>query len=279
MSTIKSSAENLTLNADGANNDIIFQSNGSTKATLDQAGLLTATTFSSSVSQNVSAIFNRTSNDGGVVSLRKNGSEVGNLGCRDGFLTIYSGDTGLGFADDHIRGMTSTGSRDAAIDLGRAATRFKDLYLSGGLKIGGTGATNTLDDYEEGVWTPTLTCSSSGSYTLDTGANLAAYTKIGRVVHVQASIGIASESSPNGNLRMSLPFTSFTGTKDTDNSMGNATLEGHGGTIVNGINIFVFGASYAQFPFIADNGTFDYLDHSHVDTAFSIKFSFSYIAT
>jgi hypothetical protein len=45
MSTIKSSAENLTLNADGANNDIIFQSNGSNVATLDQAGLLTATTF------------------------------------------------------------------------------------------------------------------------------------------------------------------------------------------------------------------------------------------
>ena len=45
MSTIKSSAENLTLNADGANNDIIFQSNGTTKATLDQAGLLTATSF------------------------------------------------------------------------------------------------------------------------------------------------------------------------------------------------------------------------------------------
>jgi len=48
VSTIKSSAENLTLNADGANNDIIFQSNGSNVATLDQAGLLTATTFAGS---------------------------------------------------------------------------------------------------------------------------------------------------------------------------------------------------------------------------------------
>jgi hypothetical protein len=48
MSTIKSSAEDLTLNADGANNDIIFQSNGSNIATLDQAGLLTATTFAGS---------------------------------------------------------------------------------------------------------------------------------------------------------------------------------------------------------------------------------------
>jgi hypothetical protein len=45
MSTIKSSAENLTLNADGSGNDIIFQSNGSNVATLDQAGTLTATTF------------------------------------------------------------------------------------------------------------------------------------------------------------------------------------------------------------------------------------------
>ena len=48
MSTIKSSAEDLTLNADGSNNDIIFQSNGSNVATLDQAGLLTATTFAGS---------------------------------------------------------------------------------------------------------------------------------------------------------------------------------------------------------------------------------------
>ena len=48
MSTIKSSAENLTLNADGANNDIKFQSNGSEVASIDQAGLLTATTFAGS---------------------------------------------------------------------------------------------------------------------------------------------------------------------------------------------------------------------------------------
>ena len=48
MSTLKSSAEDLTLNADGSGNDIIFQSNGSNVATLDQAGLLTATTFAGS---------------------------------------------------------------------------------------------------------------------------------------------------------------------------------------------------------------------------------------
>ena len=49
MATVKSSAENLTLNADGSGNDIIFQSNGSNVATLDQAGNLTATTFTGAV--------------------------------------------------------------------------------------------------------------------------------------------------------------------------------------------------------------------------------------
>lgn len=40
MSTIKSSAENLTLNADGSNNDIKFQSNGTEVASIDQSGNL-----------------------------------------------------------------------------------------------------------------------------------------------------------------------------------------------------------------------------------------------
>ena len=48
MSTLKSSAEDPTLNADGSGNDIILQSNGSNIATIDQAGFRTATTFAGS---------------------------------------------------------------------------------------------------------------------------------------------------------------------------------------------------------------------------------------
>ena len=48
MSTIKSSAEDLTLNADGSGNDIIFQSNGSNVGTLTAEGVLTATSFAGS---------------------------------------------------------------------------------------------------------------------------------------------------------------------------------------------------------------------------------------
>ena len=48
MSTIKSSAEHLTLNADGSGNDIKFQSNGSEVASISDGGVVTATSFSGS---------------------------------------------------------------------------------------------------------------------------------------------------------------------------------------------------------------------------------------
>ena len=63
---------------------------------------------------------------------------------------------------------------DNTIDLGQAGGRFKDLYLSGGVYLGGTGAANKLDDYEEGTWTPTAQL-YSGTMTV----NSATYTKIG----------------------------------------------------------------------------------------------------
>ena len=48
MSTLKSSAEDLTLNADGSGNDIKFQSNGSEVGSLTAEGVLTATSFAGS---------------------------------------------------------------------------------------------------------------------------------------------------------------------------------------------------------------------------------------
>jgi len=48
MSTIKSSDEHLTLNADGSSKDIKFQANGVEKASISSAGVMTATTFAGS---------------------------------------------------------------------------------------------------------------------------------------------------------------------------------------------------------------------------------------
>ncbi len=48
MSTIKSSNEHLTLNADGSSKDIKFQANGVEKASISSAGVMTATSFAGS---------------------------------------------------------------------------------------------------------------------------------------------------------------------------------------------------------------------------------------
>jgi len=64
---------------------------------------------------------------------------------------------------------------------------------------------NTLDDYEEGTYTPTLTFSTSGSITYFTQTG--SYTKIGNTVRVDLYVQVNGVSSPTGQFRFSLPFT------------------------------------------------------------------------
>ena len=66
-------------------------------------------------------------------------------------------------------------------------------------------ASNVLDDYEEGTYTPAFTV-ASGSLTVHNSHNTLAYTKIGRVVHVQGEIRFSAISSPSGNMSLNLPF-------------------------------------------------------------------------
>jgi hypothetical protein len=68
-----------------------------------------------------------------------------------------------------------------------------------------------LDDYEEGTWTPTLVCGTSGTITLNSGF-AGTYTKIGRQVTVCVTVYADSVASPVGSLTMNgLPFTSSLG--------------------------------------------------------------------
>lgn len=65
---------------------------------------------------------------------------------------------------------------------------------------------NTLDDYEEGTFTPTVT-SSGGTLTSSTATGR--YTKIGNMVSVAVSISITNHGTGTGELRVTLPFTSL----------------------------------------------------------------------
>ena len=62
-----------------------------------------------------------------------------------------------------------------------------------------------LDDYEEGLWTPTFT-TGSGSITIHSSYDKCSYTKIGRLVHLSGQ-AVVSVNNPGGNLTIGgLPF-------------------------------------------------------------------------
>ena len=91
MSTLKSSAENLTLNADGANNDVIIQSNGSTLVTVDgsASGVGIGTTTPSA------ALEVKNTTDGSTFAFQAtndNDHEIVQVGAQadgDGYLTVH----------------------------------------------------------------------------------------------------------------------------------------------------------------------------------------------
>jgi len=137
-----------------------------------------------SVNQDYVMHLNRKGNDGNILEFAKDGSNVGSIGVENGDLNI-NGDTGIRFQDTSIMPRRAGSDVDATVDIGLSSHRWKDLYLSGGVYLGGTGAANKLDDYEEVNFTATLQGSTATPSTLVTVTGFA--TKIGRVV--QYSIG------------------------------------------------------------------------------------------
>ena len=169
----------------------------------------------------------RATSDGTLVDIKKNGSTVGSIGTYANeyyYGSPTGGDTFLRHGWNGIVPATSSGTdRDAAIQLGSSVSRFKNLYLSGGVYLGGTGAANLLDDYEEGTWTMGLT-TISGSVTVGTN-NTGAYTKIGRQVTVTGRVDVSAVSSPSGRLDLTgLPFANALGTEESHRTNANVTF-------------------------------------------------------
>ena len=69
---------------------------------------------------------------------------------------------------------------------------------------------NTLDDYEEGTFTPTFTANTTNPTVTYNAATYGAYVKIGRLVFINLRIVVATlTSAGSGNIRIAgLPFSS-----------------------------------------------------------------------
>jgi hypothetical protein len=146
----------------------------------------------------------RSSSDGQIANFYRDTSSVGSIGIHSSSLQIGTGNTQIKFSDaeDSFYVVNSAGvARDTSHDLGKTGARFKDLYLSGGVYLGGTGAVNKLDDYEEGTWTPVD--ANGNAYTTSV---ISTYTRIGRLVYF--NFDISSNANTSSYKIAGLPFTS-----------------------------------------------------------------------
>lgn len=93
-----------------------------------------------------------------------------------------------------------------------------DLAVKGGLFLGGTNAVNRLADYEEGSWLPSL--GGTGGVTGQAyQTQIGRYVKIGKMVHLQATIQLSAKGTFTGSYVClhGLPFAPHTATYSTLN--------------------------------------------------------------
>ena len=139
-------------------------------------------------------LLNRKTSQGSIATFQYENATVGSIGVSGGNNLYISGQasnhSGVTFGTDVLLPTRQGTTTDNITDLGASANRFKDLHLSGGAYLGGTGAANKLDSYEEGTWTPAIgtIVGYTGAITV-TGAT---YTKVGNLVTVRARLGFFS---------------------------------------------------------------------------------------
>jgi len=214
-----------------SNHSLNFQTNNTERMRIDSSGNLLVGKTSTSLADAGARILptgqvystasgvapfaaNRLSSDGAIMELYKDTGLVGSIGVSGGNNIYISGEAtnhaGLTFATQSVLPTTEGTINNNTVDLGQNGNAFKDLYLSGGVYLGGTGAANKLDDYEEGTWTGALDFFSGSTGSLAYTTNTLRYVKIGNQVSIFGAIGWSANnfSASNGSLCLTgLPFT------------------------------------------------------------------------
>jgi hypothetical protein len=176
---------------------------------------------------------------------------VGQGGAGQGFV-FNRANTALIFATNSLERMRipAAGGLQAVtcISVGNATPSNSGAGITFPATQSASTNANTLDDYEEGTWTPNLTFGGSSTgitYSVQDGR----YTKIGRIVTLQAFIRLSSRGSATGEARItSVPFLAYRGDPSSNPmSPGLLSLEADGsswptatyGLVWNDGNIYI----------------------------------------
>ena len=158
-------------------------------------------------------------------------------------------------------------STDSTSDLGSTSKRFQDLYLSGGVYLGGTGSANKMSDYETGTWTPIYYDANAATELAGVVYNsrrYGKYTKVGNLVTVYFQIitdtMTLTGAAGNDVWLSGLPFSVGTLSDSDGNSDIGAYVAASPNTF-NDIPIRVeASAGYTGFILRTSTGTFEIND-------------------
>jgi len=213
-------------------------------------------------------------NTSGGVQLALEGASGGNvLVGGTAYATVLTTTTNtpveIGINTTRVGSFSSTGlSMVKSIGVGNTTPSSSGSGIAFPATQSASSDANTLDDYEEGTWTPT---DYSGAGLTFTGI-AAAYTKIGRQVFVNGTVTFPSTASTAAANLGSLPFPYGSGTDYTQQGSpirNNASLS---------IQPFGLNAGVSNFVFLIIGQYTNYASNLQMSGS-TVGFSFNYYTT
>ena len=217
--SISNGTSNVSIASSGGN--ITMASNGTTAVTVDTSqnvGIGTASptqklTVAGSSSLGTASASGNTQifqTPGNLFLTMNNNGTLGGARRNWAISPEYDVAGGLSFGVGTSEGAVPSSPRliikqQGAVVLSGGSTSADGTGITFPASINASSDANTLDDYEEGTFSASCTCTSG---TITVNANTCYYTKIGREVSVQGFFTVASVGSPTGALNINgLPFT------------------------------------------------------------------------
>jgi hypothetical protein len=214
------------------------------------------------------------------------GSYLGGFRVEDGAIRAEPkgiSEPSYSFDNDTDTGMTRPTADTIQLVTG-GAVRLR--VNSDGLKFGSdTAAANSLNDYEQGTWTPVFSGTTGAGSGISYGLRAGRYTKIGNMVNAMCDLYVSGMTAiPSGQVKIEgLPFGASTSDGMSGNwyALGEPNLEGLATSLNSDSVQALLNGGQSYFVLYRNNKATTGMSAvnwtTHFDTSGRIRFSFQYM--